>query len=124
MMSNATNAETSEQRRQRRVTIPGHPQILDAHNGNILGQLVNLSVEGLMAVSPQGINCGTVCQVRIPLLVGEQSVEIQLGIESLWCEDANESGSHWTGFQIIDISPAHQKILNSVVGDEQPPPGP
>jgi len=117
MMSTSTNAEKSEQRRQRRVTIPGHPQILDAHNGSILGQLVNLSVGGLMAVSPQGINCGTVRQVRIPLLVGEQSVEILLGIESLWCEDANDSGSHWTGFQIIDISPEHRDILNSVVGD-------
>ena len=117
MMSTATKADKSEQRRQRRVAIPDHPQILDAHSGKILGQLVNLSVDGLMAVSPRSINCGTVCQVRIPLIVGDQSAEIQIGIESLWCEDANESGSHWTGFQIIDISPEHQKILNSVVGD-------
>jgi hypothetical protein len=111
------NAEKSEQRRQRRVRIPEHPQILDAHNGKVLGQLVNLSVDGLMAVSPLCINCGTVCQVRIPLIVAGQSVEVQVGIEALWCEDANESGTHWTGFQIIDISPEHQKILKSVVGD-------
>ncbi|MEN8763968.1 MAG: PilZ domain-containing protein [Thiogranum sp.] len=117
MTNTSLNAEISEQRRKRRVTIPGHPQILDAYSGNILGQLVNLSVDGLMSVSPAGINCGTVCQVRIPLLVGDQSVEIQLGIESLWCEDANESGAHWSGFQIIDISPEHQEILNSIVGD-------
>ena len=116
-MSASTNAKKSEQRRQRRVTIPEHPQILDAHSGKILGQLVNLSVDGLMAVSPRGIKCGTVRQVRVPLIVGEHSVEIQLGIESLWCEDANESGSHWTGFQIIDISPEHQIILNSVIAD-------
>jgi len=116
-MSTSTNTEKSEQRRQRRVTIPGYPQIFDTHSGNVLGQLVNLSVDGLMAVSPQGINCGTVYQVRIPLMVGDQSVEIRLGIESLWCEDANESGSHWTGFQIIDISPEHQIILNSVIAD-------
>jgi len=116
-MSSSTNAEKSEQRRKRRVTIPGHPQILDTYSGKILGQLVNLSVDGLMSVSPLGINCGTVCQVRIALAVGDQSVEIQLGIESLWCEDTNDSGSHWTGFQIIDISPEHQKILHSIVGD-------
>lgn len=115
-MSNFANAGRNEQRRQRRVTIQEHPQIRDAHNGKILGQLVNLSVDGLMAVSPLSINCGTVCQVRIPLIVGGQSVEVQLGIEALWCEDANESGSHWTGFQIIDISPEHHNILNAVVG--------
>ena len=115
MMSTSTNAEKSEQRRQRRVTIAEHPQILDIYSGKILGQLVNLSVDGLMAVSPREINCGTVWQVRIPLTLSDQSVEIHLGIESLWCEDANDSGSHWTGFQIIDISPEHREILNSVV---------
>lgn len=104
-MSISSNTKNCEQRRQRRVTIPRHPEILDAHSGAVLGQLVNLSVDGLMAVSPLFINCGTVCQVRIPLNVEDETVEIQLGIESLWCEDANESGSHWTGFQIIDISP-------------------
>jgi c-di-GMP-binding flagellar brake protein YcgR len=117
MMSTATHADKSEQRRQRRVTIPDHPQILDAHSGKILGQLVNLSVDGLMAVSPRHINCGTVWQVRIPLLIGNQSMEIQIGIESLWCDDANESGSYWTGFQIIDISPEYRNILKSVVGE-------
>ena len=116
MMSTLTKAENSEQRRQRRVTIPEHPQIRDAHSGKILGQLVNLSVDGLMAVSTLCINCGTVCQIRVQLNVSGQPVEIQVGIEALWCEDANESGSHWTGFQIIDISPEHQKILNAVVG--------
>jgi len=117
MKSTSINAQYSEQRRTRRVTIPGHPQILDANSGNVLGQLVNLSVDGLMSVSPRGIDGATVYQVRIALLVGDQSVEIQLGIESLWCEDANESGAYWTGFQIIDVSPEHQEILNSVVGD-------
>ncbi len=115
-MSNFVNAERTEQRRKRRVTIPEHPQIRDAHTNEILGQLVNLSVDGLMAVSPLGIRCGTICQVRIPLIAGGQPVEVQLGIEALWCEDANESGSHWTGFQIIDISPEHQAILHAVVG--------
>jgi hypothetical protein len=116
-MSTTKITKHSEQRRQRRVTIPQHPQILDAHSGKTLGQLVNLSVDGLMVVSPMRIGCGTVCQVRISLLVDEEGVEIQLGIESLWCEDANKSGSHWTGFQIIDISPEHHAILRSVVGD-------
>ena len=114
-MNNFVNVERDEQRRQRRVAIPEHPQIRDAHDGAVLGQLVNLSVGGLMAVSSLGINCGTVCQVRIPLIVGGRTVEVELGIEALWCEDANESGSHWTGFQIIDISPEHRNILNAVV---------
>jgi c-di-GMP-binding flagellar brake protein YcgR len=116
-MSTSSNTKQCEQRRQHRVTIPKHPEILDANSGAVLGQLVNLSVDGLMAVSPLCISCGTVRQVRIPLNVEDQTVEIQLGIESLWCEDANESGAHWTGFQIIDVSPEHHRILKSAIGE-------
>ena len=115
-MSSAIEPEKSEQRRQPRVTIPEHPQILDAHSGKVLGHLVNLSVDGLMAVSAGFVHRGTLYQVRIPLLIGDKSVEIQLGIESLWCEDANESGSYWTGFHIIDISPDYRNMLQSFVG--------
>ncbi len=116
-MSANAEADRPEQRRQKRVIIPEHPQILDAHSGEILGQLVNLSVDGLMAMGPRCIACGTICQLRIPLMKGEQELELRIGVESLWCEDANDSGSHWTGFHIIDISPEHQELLNSVVGD-------
>ena len=115
-MNNTVNPAHSEQRRKTRVTIPEHPQILDAHSGKVLGELVNLSADGLMAVSPDGIVSGTVCQMRIPLVQGGRKVEILLGAESLWCDDANDSGSYWTGFQIIDISSEHQEILNAVVG--------
>ncbi len=99
------------------MTIPENPQILDAHSGKLLGELVNLSTDGFMAISPDCIVCGTVCQLRIPLVQGDRNVEILVGAESLWCDDANDSGSYWTGFQIIDISPEHQEILNTVVGD-------
>jgi len=116
-MSVKANTENVEQRRKQRVAIPEHPQIMDAHSDKVLGQLVNLSTDGLMLVSPSCINCGIVCQIRIPLVTGNRKVEIIVGVESLWCEDANDSGSYWTGFHIIDISPEHQDVLNSVVGD-------
>ena len=116
-MSANTNTGNADQRRKQRVTIPEHPEILDAHSDKVLGQLVNLSVDGLMVVSPQCVDCGVVCQIRIPLIREGEKVEIIVGAESLWCEDANDSGSHWTGFHIIDISPESQEILNSVIGD-------
>lgn len=116
-MSNTVNPAHSEQRRKNRVTIPEHPQILDAHSGKVLGELVNLSADGLMLVSQDCISGGTVCQMRIPLVRGDRKVEILVGAESLWCDDANSSGSFWTGFQIIDISPEDQEIVNTVVGD-------
>jgi len=112
-----TSTHPVDQRRNPRITIPDHPEILDAHNGTVIGRLVNLSSAGLMVTSVNCIQRSTVCQMRIPLRRGDDRLEIRIGAESLWCEDANDSGMHWTGFQIIDISPEDQQILESVVGN-------
>ena len=105
----------ADQRRSQRVTIPEHPQVLDAHTGAVIGQLVNLSSDGVMIAGTRCIQQNTVLQMRIPLRRGGDDLEIRIGAESLWCEDANDSGMHWTGFQIIDIAPEQQRILDSIV---------
>ncbi len=110
------NTKHADQRRNHRISIPEHPHIYDAHSGEVIGELVNLSSDGLMAASNQRIDSGSIRQIRIPLIKGEQHVDIRVGTESLWCEDANDSGIYWTGFQIIEISPADQLILDTVVG--------
>jgi hypothetical protein len=106
----------SDQRRSQRVTIPEHPQVLDTHSGAVIGQLVNLSSDGLMIASTRSIQRNTVYQMRIPLSRGNDRLEVGIGAESLWSEDANDSGIHWTGFHIIDISPEDQLILDGIVG--------
>ena len=111
------NSHRADQRRRNRVTIPEHPTIVDVHSGDAIGQLVNLSADGLMVAGPAPIACGRVLQIRVPLIRGGRQLEIRLGAESLWCEDTNDSGMHWTGFQIIDISAEDQLILNAIVGD-------
>jgi c-di-GMP-binding flagellar brake protein YcgR len=112
-----TSTNPADQRRNHRVTIPEHPQILDAHSGEVIGQLVNLSSDGLMIASANRIQNNTVLQMRIPLVRDGHHLEIRIGAESLWCEDANDSGTHWSGFQIIDISPEDQRILDRVIGN-------
>jgi hypothetical protein len=109
------NTEHADLRRRPRVSIPEHPQVFDAHSGEPLGQLVNLSTDGLMLAGNHRIQCNTVCQMRIPLVVGDTQRVISVGAASLWCEDANSSGLHWTGFHIIDISADDQKILDAIV---------
>jgi hypothetical protein len=114
-MSKPTKQNAIEQRRKPRITMADYVEVTDAHSGRILGQLVNLSVDGLMLVSPGSITPGTIYQLRIPLGTDTGAQPLLVGAESLWCHDANESGSFWSGFQIIDISPQHREILVSIV---------
>ena len=116
-MTTKATMTNDDQRRLTRVSIPDHPQIFDAHSGEAIGQIVNLSIEGLMMMSPSPVRPGTVLQLRIPLHCCEKTIEIQVGVESLWCDDTDESGLCWTGFQIIDISPEHREIISILVYD-------
>jgi hypothetical protein len=109
------NTEHAEQRRKQRVTIPEHPQVFDAHTGEVFGQLVNLSVDGLMIARDHCTERGSVCQLCIPLIMDGEHLEIRIGSESLWCEDVHGSGIFWTGFQIIDVSPDDQAIIDIIV---------
>jgi len=116
-MTTTTNTKDDDQRKLARVSIPDHPQIFDVHNNTVSGQLVNLSIEGLMMMSPSPIKPGTLLQFRIPLHCNTEVIEVLIGVESLWCDEADESEICWTGFHIIDISPEHHKIISSLVYD-------
>lgn len=110
------NTNRADLRRRPRIFIPEHPVITDVISGEALGQLVNLSGEGLMIASTCHIPCNTIRQIRVPLVKNDREVEIGVGVESLWCEHDSDSGMHWTGFQIIDISPEHQYLLDTILG--------
>lgn len=114
-MSSPTVQNTTEQRRKPRVAIAERVDVSDAHSDTVLGQLVNLSIDGLMLVGNGCIKPGTLYQLRIPLESETGSQAVVVGAECLWCHDANESGSYWSGFQIIDISPEHQRTLAGIV---------
>ena len=116
-MSTSTKESSIEQRKARRVPIAAHVDISDANTGRILGQLVNLSADGLMLHGPGCIAPGKVFQLRVPLETAGEVTDLLIGAESLWCSDANDSGAFWSGFQIIDISPEHRQILATIVSD-------
>jgi hypothetical protein len=115
-MSGSQRTSGGELRKHPRIEVPENVIVQDAHSGEMLGQLVNLSVDGLLLVGRVGIAPGTVRQLRMQLKQGGRVTELVLGAESLWCNDANDSGAYWSGFQIIDISPEQQEILDALTG--------
>ena len=110
------NTNRADLRRRPRIFIPEHPVITDTNTGETLGQLVNLSGEGLMIAGTCHIPCNSIRQIRVPLTKNGDEVELRIGAESLWYEHDSDSGTYWTGFQIIDISPEHQYLLDTILG--------
>ncbi len=109
--------QLQERRGEHRTEVHRVMNVTDANNGSVIGQLVNLSHDGLMLVSATPFEAGAVLQLWVPLPDSpEGDSSILVGVESLWCQDANDTGAFWTGFHIIDISPDDQARLNQVTG--------
>lgn len=105
-----------DQRRAPRLEILESLNVKDVRDGEVLGQLANISSEGLMLVSQRPLSIGRSYRLIIPLAVeGIQDARIEVTAESLWCEDVNNSGTYWTGFHITAISAADQSVLNKLV---------
>ncbi len=105
-----------DQRREPRLEILENLNVSDVGSGQILGQLANISSEGLMLVSPRPLSTGRSYRLLIPLVSeGIDGARIEVTAESLWCEDVNNSGTYWTGFHITTISAADQSLLNKLV---------
>jgi c-di-GMP-binding flagellar brake protein YcgR len=90
--------------------------IKDQISGSKVGTVVNISAAGFMLLSEKAIKTGNIYQfdLLMPQLV-EQHSQISFGAEALWCSEAAQAGSYWTGFQIIDISSRDEAIISKLI---------
>jgi len=78
----------------------------DLDRGEALGCLVDISIEGLMLISPDPVEVNRVFQLSLELPEEFGASQAALfGAESLWREVSNDPWKYWVGFQIIDIAP-------------------
>jgi hypothetical protein len=92
-------------RKQVRVDVSEIVRVIDRQGNCDIGQLVNISDEGLMLFMSQPITESRILQLSLEFCneAGEK-VPIHIGVESLWCNKGSEETQFWAGFYIIDIS--------------------
>lgn len=91
-------------------------QVRDINTTRAMGRVVNLTSEGLMLIGDNPIESNLIFQFELQLPQPHMSQALlQVGVESLWCSDANEPNYYWTGFRIIDISLDTIEVIESLV---------
>ena len=105
-----------EKRSNPRRRIEHRIEVVDLNTEQVLGTLANISLGGFMLLSNNAMPINQLFQLRIPFpspINNETAVEI--GAESLWSTAATGPGSHWTGFQIIDISDPVTELITQLI---------
>ncbi|MGB5260599.1 MAG: PilZ domain-containing protein [Gammaproteobacteria bacterium] len=108
----ANDKATREMRKKERFDVTDVVRVIDKPTGRDIGQLVNISEDGIMIMGSEPIAENSIMQLS---LVFDGKPDIKLGVESLWSNSSGKDASYWTGFYIIDISAQDQERISHML---------
>jgi hypothetical protein len=97
-------------------------EISDQITGKQLGHVVNINNEGFMLLSAEPIVIDAVYQLIMsnpPSSHDEKRDSIKFGAEAVWCTEATQPSSYWSGFHIIDINQEDVQRIDQLILDWQ-----
>ena len=96
-----------------RMQAPGHMPVIDQMTDRQIGQLGNISENGLLLITSESMQEDSLYQLRftIPDSRGNEQT-IDVGAHLLWCEPAQGRGNFWAGFRFLTLSQAHAQCLH------------
>lgn len=90
--------------------------IVDEDTGAKLGNVVDITVEGLMLVSDKNIEAGQEFNLRMDLpQPARGKTSISFAAESLWSKPDPNPSFHDTGFRFTDIDPADAMTIQYLI---------
>ena len=106
------------QRRVARRHLIYYLRVFDTASGALLGNLVDISTNGIMLVSDKPLepNIRYRLQMVLPETV-DGSREVQFDAESRWCQKGANQDFYDTGFELIDPSMTFMDAVDKLVED-------
>lgn len=104
-----------ENRRSRRRSTRQSIDVTDALTGESIGQVGNLSSDGMLLIANRQVPDGGLFQFAFDLPDTAPPRRIEVGVHEQWSEPANVPGQFWAGFRIIDIAPEDRTALGAWV---------
>ncbi len=112
----ANDKSVKEMRKTERFDITVVVRIIDIPTGRDIGQLVNISEEGIMIMGNEPIADNSIMQLSLVFDSSSGSIpDISIGVESLWTQSSSDDANYWTGFYIIDISEQDAERVKNMV---------
>jgi len=108
-----------ENRERKRVEVSEVIRVRDRQTGQNIGQLVNISEDGLMLLGPEPVPENTILQLSLEFEAGSTSAvdgPLMIGVESLWSNSSSDQSQHWIGCYIIDISDQDLERIRKLTG--------
>ncbi|MCY1283006.1 hypothetical protein D9M68_288120 [compost metagenome] len=91
-------------------------EVFDLNNGQRLGRVVDLSIDGFMLLSdaPVHVDCVIECRL-VPAPPLDGIPEVKLGADCLWSRPGADDQRYWAGFHIIDLAEGQAAALEELL---------
>ena len=103
-------------RAQERKELNSPITVQDIINNRPIGELVNISANGLMLICEEQIETNSIFQfsMSLPTEINGQN-RLDIGVDCLWCRKVDNFNRYWAGFQIIDAAADTQAIIELLI---------
>jgi hypothetical protein len=110
----------SEKRKFDRIHLIHYLRLFDRKSGDLIGNLVDLTAEGLQLICEKAIEPGKLLEIRMEFpeeVDGQQ--ELQLNAEAVWCDHQLDPDLFSVGCKLIPVTPNNVTIIRDLIKDYQ-----
>lgn len=101
-----------EQRNRHRKHAGSLILVTDAIREQPMGRVGNLSLSGMMLISPQALRDDALYQLQFQLPGADgRAHTLEVGAHEQWSEAAGTPGQFWSGLHFIGLSEADESVL-------------
>ena len=105
-----------ERRKLKRQFLIYFGRVYDRQNGQTIGNLADISVEGAMIISNRAIDAGKVHLLRLDLPEEVFKIDhIDLDAQSIWCRPDIDPALYNVGFQLINMDPDRTSMIELLI---------
>jgi hypothetical protein len=96
---------SNDSRRARRRRVETRVDVVDVMTGELVGQVANVSENGLLMLARAPMREDCLFQLRFSLPSREEGyIPVDVGVHLLWSREALASGQSWVGARFLSIT--------------------
>lgn len=110
----------SEKRKFSRVHLIYYLRLFDRKTGELIGNLVDLTTEGLQLISETPIEPGKILEIRMEFpeeLYGQQ--QIPINAEVVWCDHQLDPDLFSVGCRLLPVTPSQFTTIRKLIDNYQ-----
>lgn len=110
----------AEKRKFNRVHLIHYLRLFDRKSGELIGNLVDLTSEGLQMICEKAISPGDLLEIRMEFpepVDGDR--ELQLNAVAIWCDHQLDPDLFSVGCRLIPVTPDNVSIIQNLINNYQ-----